>query len=82
MAANAMQTQSPEFDQLKDLLLKDEHHTLQRLEAVVQQHQQRVGDSNALRNSVSEIVCDALRDAAAEMGGYDLSDTGTVRWNA
>jgi len=24
----------------------------------------------------------ALADAAAEMGGYDVSDTGTVRWNA
>ncbi|MFP3921516.1 MAG: OmpA family protein [Dichotomicrobium sp.] len=58
-----MQTRSAEFDQLKELLLKDEHYTLQRLEALVQQHQQRVGDSAALRSSVAEIVCDALRDA-------------------
>lgn len=58
-----MQTQRPEFDQLKQLLLQDEHHTLQRLEALVHQHQLRVGDPTALRNSVAEVVCDALRDA-------------------
>jgi len=58
-----MQTQSPELAQLKHLLLRDEYHKIQRLENLVEQHQSRVGDADAMRQSVAEIVTDALRDA-------------------
>lgn len=58
-----MKTQSDELIRLKNLLLQDEHHTLERLENIVEQHQIRIGDAQALRRSVSEIVTDALRDA-------------------
>jgi len=58
-----MKAQSDELIRLKHLLLQDEHHTLERLENIVEQHQIRIGDAQALRRSVSEIVTDALRDA-------------------
>jgi len=58
-----MKAQSDELIRLKHLLLQDEHHTLERLENIVEQHQIRIGDAQALRQSVSEIVTDALRDA-------------------
>jgi len=58
-----MKAQNDELIRLKHLLLQDEHHTLERLENIVEQHQSRIGDAHALRRSVSEIVTDALRDA-------------------
>jgi len=58
-----MKAQNDELIRLKHLLLQDEHHTLERLENIVEQHQSRIGNADALRRSVSEIVTDALRDA-------------------
>jgi outer membrane protein OmpA-like peptidoglycan-associated protein len=48
---------------LKELLFREERRALSHIERVVFEHDQRIGDDEALQHSVAEILAEALREA-------------------